>query len=200
MRASVLNAMLFLVVAQPFPQISQENPSVSEDSNSLNLDEMGIDKADQDMTTDINQQLVGMSDLYRQPLAVDQADHTSSEYISLSENLGPDGPLAKQNLPGPGSATAAGSLLPSGIPTNPKDQREQQTWIIEPGNGRDPETHPEINRSNSNRLYPPPKCLTLTALCCDGFWVGEWKLGCSTCKSSVRIASGSMLIDFLQMS
>ena len=118
---------------------------------------------------------------------VDQLNQSPSKYTLPPENLNsadgsqPKGTSVEQNLLGADNTINKDGSPVSSTPSPLDDQGQKEAWIIEPGNGQDAETHQNDLSPTKDRLFPPPTCLNWVIGCCDSYWLGEWKLGCSTC-------------------
>lgn len=188
MRASLITAMLFLVAVNPFPQ---ELPSFSEVTNPQSSDDIEPNLEGQEMAIITDNGVASTDEHTETNDGSDQVDQLNQSPVKYT--LPPDDqnsadsshPIETPNEKNPLEASSKINIDSppiSGAPSALGGQGQKEGWIIEPGNGKNGETHPEIDpKTIQDRLSPPPTCLDWVIGCCDSWWLGEWKLGCSSC-------------------
>lgn len=187
MRVFIITTLLFLVAVNSMPQ---DIPSISQVSKSQTSNDIGFGPEGQEVATSNNLPAAGTdenSEKTDRLGQVDQLNQSPSKYTLPPENLNSaDGSQTKdtfveQNLLEADNAiNRDGSPVPNAL-SPMDDQGQKESWIIEPGNGKDAETHQNDLSPTKDRLFPLPTCLDWVIGCCDSYWLGEWKLGCSTC-------------------
>ena len=194
MRATILTLLLLLVAVNSFPQdltSSIQNPS------SEGLSVIEFDKKAQETTPNDDQEMsstVDPDNLSNGSNQVNQVNsRTTLNYdipsgVHSSDLINSIDTSFTQKPPGGDETTIAENSPALGVSSTAQKNGQKDAWMIEFGNGVDPETHEGNFSGTQDRLYPPPRCLSWAVLCCDGWWLGEWKLGCSTCTFLIHIA------------
>lgn len=194
MRATILTLLLLLVAVNPFPQ---DFTSSIQNSSLEGLNVMEFDKKAQESTPDADQEISSTADPDNLSNGSNQVNQVNSRTplnydipsgVYSSDLINSIDTSITQKPPGRDETMITENSPALGVSSTAKKNGQKDAWMIEFGNGVDPETYEGNFSGTQDRLHPPPRCLSWAVLCCDGWWLGEWKLGCSTCTSLIHIA------------